>query len=1361
MTRSAAQIRQEFIDFFRGKPTAADGHEFVPSSPVVPHDDPTLLFTNAGMNQFKPIFLGQATPGSHFARLKRAANSQKCIRAGGKHNDLDDVGKDTYHHTFFEMLGNWSFGDYFKREAIEWAWELLTKVWGLDKSRLHATYFEGDAAEGLEPDTEAKELWASVTDIDPSHIHPGNKKDNFWEMGDTGPCGPCSEIHIDLTPDKSGRELVNAGDARVMEIWNLVFIQFNRAAGGKLTPLPAKHVDTGMGLERVTAVIQGMGRENAESQMANVEGRTQPSRDREGAGLNASGPPQQSRARKEAGRDASAAPVSNYDTDLFTPIFAAIQKVTGAPAYGGRLEDELNHRGTEAQREAVMRDVTYRVIADHIRTLTFAINDGAMPDKEGRGYVLRRILRRAVRYAWQYLDIHEPFLCKLVPTIVETMGEAFPELRKRPERVIEIIREEEESFERTLGRGIALFEDAARKAMQLANRDDAPQQSRARKEAGPEADKRSDTGDASQASGRPQPSRARKEAGPDADWRSIPDNVPAAYLITYHTYGTWLHGREAGSVDDEHNIPGEPYIGPRPALERHERDELQGAPVTLNEAQRRVVERAVREVAQHRGWEIHALHVRTNHVHVVLSAKDSPERVLNDFKSYATRRLREANLAAADAPVWTRHGSTRYLWQEASIAAACDYVVEGQGEPLRGGRGSVSGKADVHRRSSPLPYGRGSAGSADFDSGSGSSGVVSGEDAFRLHDTYGFPIDLTQIMAAEKGLTVDIAEYERLMEEARERARGDGDQLDLLSEVLQIRREHLTLETDDRGKYSRGSLRATYLFASGLHETVVDSDVDQQSLPEQQAAPRNVDYWIDHGLMGLVFDRTCFYAEQGGQVGDGGIIRFDAGQELVVTDTKRAGNHVIHLVDPSPLRTQGALEPNSQAVLTVDAPKRERTKSNHTATHILNWALREILDPAGEHLQQKGSLVDPEKTRFDFSHNKPLAEDELERIEALCAAKIAEDLKVYTNDDQPVAQADAIRINGLRAIFGEKYPDQVRVVSIGVPVTPEEAAKEGRSDSLLANPGNPEWRNYSIEFCGGTHVKSTGEIGRFVLVSEEAVAKGVRRVVGVTGEKADEAARRAEELHAHAAVLRRMLSEESDAAEERHEGTKARRHGGEGTGNREQGTEGRAGDASNTGDSSRSPIPDPRSPATESPSVEDVAKQVSAFAQQISEAVIPVRDRHTLREAVADLQKLLKERQKGDAAAAQDVVMNRVRELLASAEKIGDTTVMVAEMPDVPVDQLKTGADAVKQKCGSAAVLFGTRSDGRALLLAAMSDDLIKLGLKAGDLVKEVARIVGGGGGGPPTMAQAGGKDPSKLPEALEAGRVWIKARLS
>jgi len=958
--RSASQIRQEFIDFFLQR-----GHAFVPSSPVVPHDDPTLLFTNAGMNQFKPYFLGLET-----ARYRRVANTQKCIRAGGKHNDLDDVGHDTYHHTFFEMLGNWSFGDYFKREAIAWAWELLTGVWGLDKQRLHATYFQGDPQEGLEPDDEARDLWASVTDIDPSHIHPGSKKDNFWEMGDTGPCGPCSEIHIDLTPDRTGRELVNAGDPRVIEIWNLVFIQFNRGPDGRLTPLPAKHVDTGMGFERITTLLQ-----------------------------------------KKA---------SNYDTDLFVPIIEAIRDVTGAPAYQGRLETDAS----AVSRAEVLRDVAYRVVADHIRCLTFAITDGAFPDREGRGFVLRRILRRAVRYGWQYLGMHEPFLYRLVPVVVDVMGDAFPELKSSPQEVAQVIREEEESFGRTLDRGLALFEEAAEQAV-------------------------------------------RKH-----------------------------HGRIAGA------------------------------------------------------------------------------------------------------------------------------------------------------------------------------------DAFRLHDTFGFPIDLTQIMAAERGLTVDIGEYERLMEEARQRARAGARGTALRPAEWPAEVLSRLSATDDSHKYQTMILDARLTAALRLSDGTVTLVEPPEELREGESAA-------------LVLDRTCCYAEQGGQVGDRGeILSGDGRARFEILDTQRAGEAVLHI---------GAVRSGTfcrgQAVRVLVDQRRSLTRKNHTATHLLNWALREVL---GDHVQQKGSLVDPDKTRFDFSHPRAVQPEELERVEELVNQRVAANLPMYS---RVVPQKQALRINGLRAVFGEKYPEEVRVCCIGMPV-----------EKLLEDPENPRWREYSIEFCGGTHLEATGQIGRFAIVAEEAVAKGVRRIVAVTGPTA---------LRVEAEG--RALLKEAEQLK------------------------------------SQPP--------------QRIAKCLPEFQRRVAETTLSVRDRLRLRHCLAELAELVQKQQKRDAADAEGLLGRKVNELLAGAEKLGGTTVVVAEMPDFPVEQLKHGADLIKRKCGSAAVLFGVRradgetdsptASGKAFLLAAMTPDLVRKGVRADELVKALAPIIEGGGGGPPTMAQAGGKNGSKLAAALAAGQQWLRQRLS
>jgi len=724
MPRSCNDIRNEFIAFFRERE-----HTFVPSSPLLPAEDPTLLFTNAGMNQFKDIFLGLTTRD-----YVRAANSQKCIRAGGKHNDLEDVGHDTYHHTFFEMLGNWSFGDYFKAEAIGWAWELLTGVWGLEKDRLHVTVFEGDAGEGLDGDEEAAALWRELTDIDPSHIHRGNKKDNFWEMGETGPCGPCSEIHIDLTPEKSGAALVNAGDPRVIEIWNLVFMQYNRGADGALAPLPATHVDTGMGFERICMVLQGK--------------------------------------------------TSNYATDLFVPLIEHIETLTDHRygAESGRA-DRFDVGG-----EQDIGDVACRVIADHARTLTFAIADGVLPSNEGRGYVLRRVLRRAARYGRQYLNIDGPFMTQLVPTVVDLMGEAFGEIRQRQDYIIETVRQEEESFGRTLDRGIELF---ARQADKLA---------------------------------------------------------------------------EAGDK------------------------------------------------------------------------------------------------------------------------------------------------------------------------------VLSGDVAFDLYATYGFPVDLTQIMAAERDLQVDLEGYEEAM--------GRHRQLSGAGKAFQAAEVPDLPITDDSPKYGTGGLDAVVLGWVADGQFVTDGELGAGA----EAA--------------LVLDKTSFYAEQGGQVGDSGRAEWDGGA-FVVRDTQLAGAGIVHVGSVE----SGALSAGQSVRLAV-APRRRDIMRNHTGTHLLNWALREVL---GEHVSQAGSVVAPDRLRFDFSHNQAMTAEQMSETERLVNERVLADEPVAA---EVMPLAEARQIAGVRAVFGEKYPDPVRVIVIG--------GGEGQS----------------AEFCGGTHLQRTSQVGPLKIISEESVAKGVRRITALTGRAA-------------------------------------------------------------------------------------------------------------------------------------------------------------------------------------------------------------------------------------------------------------------
>ncbi len=889
--KTADQIRTEFIEFF-----VRHGHTAVPSAPVVPHDDPTLMFTNAGMNQFKDVFL--ATGSRPYTR---AVDTQKCIRVSGKHNDLEEVGRDTYHHTFFEMLGNWSFGDYFKREAIAWAWELLTGVWGLPKDRLYATVFGGDAEDGLEPDEEAARLWTEVTDILPSHVGRFGRKDNFWEMGDTGPCGPCSEIHIDLSPDGSCGHLVNAGDPRVIEIWNLVFIQFNRDERGRLAPLPARHVDTGMGFERIVRVLQGKG--------------------------------------------------SNYDTDVFAPILAHIAELTGK-TYTARV-------GVDADV-----DNAFRVIADHIRMLTFAINDGAKPSNDGRGYVVRRILRRAARFGRQQLGQSEPFLWKLVPTLVERMAGAFPELRTNPQRVADVIRDEEESFGRTLDRGIALFTDAARRA-------------------------------------------------------------------------------ETGS-------------GPR---------------------------------------------------------------------------------------------------------------------------------------------------------------VISGEDAFRLYDTFGFPFDLTAQMAAERGLGIDESGFNERMAQAKRKARESA------KKHVAVAFDGELPATDDAPKYDGRETRAC----------VVGWLKDNRLVREGRLTPAD-------GEVGLILDRTSFYAEQGGQVGDTGIITSATGV-FTVNDTTRLGSGILHFGRV----TDGEIEAG-QPVLATVSEEREHTRRNHTATHLLHWALSRVL---GDHVAQHGSLVDPDRLRFDFDHSQAVSPEQIAEIERLVNERIYADLPVTT---QELPTEEAKKLPGVRAFFGDKYGDVVRVVQIG--------------------------DGFSREFCGGTHLARTGQAGLFKIISEEAVAKGIRRITAVTGRGAVEAVQRIERVAREAAGLLK------------------------------------------TG-------------------VEQLPARVAQLQDEIKE--------------------LRRQLQKG---AAADLRSHR-QKLLDSAECIGGHKLIVGEVPEVPVEQLREAADWLRTQAGSVAVLLGMKAEGgKPLLLAAMTDDLVKKGMHAGNIIRDIASLIDGRGGGKPDLAQAGGKNPDGLAAALAAGADALRTKL-
>jgi len=777
---TSAEIRQSFLDFFREKQ-----HTIVPSSSLLP-DAPNLLFTNAGMNQFVPIFLAQQKPPG---KLPRVADTQKCIRAGGKHNDLEDVGLDTYHHTFFEMLGNWSFGDYFKKEAIEWAWELLVERWKFPPQRLYATVYQPGPNEPSEFDQEAYDHWARLfreVDLDPKvHVLSSGKADNFWMMGDTGPCGPCSEVHVDLTPDGDTRgALVNKNDPRCIEIWNLVFIQFNANPDGSFMPLPQRHVDTGMGFERAVAIMQG----------------TRNLNDFSGT-------------------------ISNYETDVFRPIFDELEKLSGKKyarmlpdvqgstpgpgvAIGGSPVEKVaasrgdQHASGVRSPEQIEVDIAFRVIADHIRALSFAIADGIIPSNEGRGYVLRRILRRAVRYG-RTLGFHEPFFFKLVDVVAKTMGDVFPELRTNQSRIRDTIRREEEAFNKTLDRGIEIFNKA------IKNR---------------------------------------------AGLKQI--------------------------VDQD------------------------------NEA--------------------------------------------------------------------------------------------------RGGSAEVIFPSRV---------------------------------AFELYDTYGFPLDLVELMAREQGFVVSVADFEKRMDEQRSRARAAQKK-----QTIEIGAEY-----DSATKFVGYDLL----------------EIDAQLLGTIGNTA---------GQQFAILDESPFYAEMGGQVGDRGEIRLTDGRRLRVTNTAKRGVTFYHEIEgawPTIWVNVGG-EP-ARAV--VDASRRHAIERHHTVTHLLHWALHEVVS---RDASQKGSYVGPDKLTFDFS-SAPLTPEQKRDVEKLVNEKIAENAPVSWTE---IPFADAKQRKDIIQFFGEKYGETVRVLQIG---------------------GAPQALNgYSMELCGGTHVSFTGEIGPFRIVKEEAIAAGTRRIEAVAGDAAGE-----------------------------------------------------------------------------------------------------------------------------------------------------------------------------------------------------------------------------------------------------------------
>ena len=858
---TSKEIRESFKQFYRER-----GHKIVPSAPMVLKDDPTLMFTNAGMNQFKDIILGNRVPES-----KRMADSQKCLRVSGKHNDLEEVGHDTYHHTMFEMLGNWSFGDYFKKEAIDFAWEYLVNILKLNPERLYATVFEGYAPEGLERDDEAAAIWEKH--LPKSHIINGNRHDNFWEMGDTGPCGPCSEIHIDLRSDKEreevdGASLVNKDNPQVIEIWNLVFMQYNRKADGHLEPLPAKVIDTGMGFERLCMALQGK--------------------------------------------------QSNYDTDIFTPLIDKISELTGKK-YG--VDEKM--------------DVAMRVAADHVRTIAFSIADSQLPGNAKAGYVIRRILRRAVRYVYTFLDRKEPLLYLLIDTLIAQMGDAYPELPAQADLIKKVIKEEEEAFLRTLDKGISMLDSIMEKT--------------------------------------------RKE-----------------------------------------------------------------------------------------------------------------------------------------------------------------------------------GKTSV-----------------------------SGADAFTLYDTYGFPLDLTQLILRENGMDVDIEGFEAEMAKQKARARNAA-----------------SVENSDWIEVNPGN------------ETFVgydNTEVKTRILRYRNVKQKNKEFYQ------IMLESTPFYGEMGGQVGDKGWLIAPDGTRTEIFDTKKENNTAVHLVKKMPA------DVNVEFTARIDTEARQRTSANHSATHLLHEALREVL---GTHVEQKGSLVTPDILRFDFSHFQKVTPEEIRKVEHLVNRRIRQAMPLQEAREVPIAEA---REMGAMALFGEKYGDKVRVIRFGD----------------------------SVELCGGTHVANTGNIGMLRIISESSIAAGIRRIEAVTGASVEKAI---DDMFDTMTCLKEMMGNSCDLI------------------------------------------------AGIKKSIEENAelrKQVNKFME----------------DRTAMLTKEVLERAK---------IKNGVKVVMLPGVRL----------PEV----VKNIAFNIRKLSPESTVFIGLNvSNDKPMLTVALSDDIVKQGYNAGQIVREAAKCINGGGGGQPFFAQAGGKDASGL----------------
>jgi alanyl-tRNA synthetase len=1130
---SAAQIRQQFLDFFKEK-----RHSIVPSDNVgYTSRDGARIFTNAGMNQFVPIFLGERQPDVdtwpgvlHKGLPTRAADTQKCIRAGGKHNDLEDVGLDTYHHTFFEMLGNWSFGDYFKKEAIDWAWEFIVERFKFPPNRVYATIYQPGEGDPADRDQESWELWAEkfrAVGLDPeTHIVTGGKKDNFWMMADTGPCGPCTELHIDLTPAGDTRgALVNQGTAECIEIWNLVFIQYNANPDGTFSELPARHVDTGMGFERLCSIIQGT----------------------------------------KNFTDFANARISNYNTDVFSPIFDQLEKLSGK-RYQGTLPQPNADGLVVPVSEQEKIDVAFRVIADHLRTLSFAIADGIQPGNTDRNYTLRRILRRAVKYG-RTLGFTEPFFFRLVDVLVAQMGGVFPELTVKQEQIKSVLKLEEEAFNRTLDRGMAKFEEEVARIQEHGR----PRPS----QEAPPPPARQETGEATLPSGIAEPTyQKRRLPRFERPW--------GKYMVTFTT-------RE------------------RVTLSPVERDEV------LASIQHAVTEGQIL---------LYAARVMPDHAHMLFEPQIkghneggepvfwSLRDIMQPLKSATAHRILKARKAAGEtlSHIWEEEFFDTLVRSESDLEEKYLYILTnpreaglvdaGERYPWLAGQflevnegGLVAGNSAA----APVELGARGGGAPCNGRGRPCSSNISAAFAFQLYDTYGFPLDLTELLARERGLTVDTEGFEKLMEEQRARARAA-----MKKNVVSLSE----IETKDATQFL------------GYEALETEAKVLEVVAMQDKTA--------------VVLDSSVCYAEMGGQVGDSGEIILGANTFPVMATTK-VGNTWLHF-----LGGEDAPPVEATVQLVVDATRRHAIERHHTVTHILHWALHEVVS---KDATQKGSNVAADKLTFDFN-SAALTPAQLADIERLVIER------VIAND--PVSWCEVpyqeVRTNPeIMQLFGEKYPDTVRVVQIG-----------GKAQAL---------DGWSMELCGGTHTRRTGEIGLFRLVAEGAVAAGVRRIEAIAGLEAYNAAR------AEADLLK-LLSGKLLA----------------------------------------------QSPA-------DLEKKI---------------------ESLLDQQKAL---EKALKAAQQREAAGRAKELLASAE--GNS--IIAHLGEVDADYAMALNDALKSQFPGVIVLAATGGGSVALFASVAKEHQGRV--KAGDIIKTIAPIVGGKGGGKPDFARGGGKDVSQVEAALAEAR--------